>query len=66
MNTAFQKLISIFMSAVMFLSAGPFFCGRSVDEASAAANNEFARAGYELTFNILSKSYDIFNHKTND
>ena len=50
----------------MFLSAGPFFCGRSVDEANSVANNEFARAGYELTLSILPKSYDLRSHKTYD
>ena len=50
----------------MFLSAGPVFCGRSFDEANSIANNEFARAGYDLTINILSKSYDLLSHKTTD
>ncbi|MBR0112680.1 MAG: hypothetical protein IJM02_02940 [Clostridia bacterium] len=66
MNTVIQKLLSIFMSAVMFLSAGPFTGGRSASEASAVANNEFALAGYELTLNILSESYDLQSHKTFD
>ena len=61
-----MKLLSIIMSVVMFFSAGPFFCGRSVGEASSVANNEFACAGYDLTLNILSKSYDLFSHKTYD
>lgn len=61
-----MKLLSIIMSVVMFFSAGSFFCGRSVGEASSVANNEFACAGYDLTLNILSKSYDLFSHKTYD
>ena len=65
MNTVFQKLLSIFMSAVMFLSAG-LFAGRSADDASAIVNNEFARAGYELTLKILDKSYNLTSHKTLD
>ena len=61
-----MKLLSIIMSLVMFLSAGPVFCGRSFDEAYSIINNEFARAGYDLTLNILSESYDLSSHKTSD
>lgn len=66
MNILFRKILSFFMSAVMFLSAGPFIDGRSIGDASSIADNEFACAGYDLTFNILSESYDLSNHKTHD
>jgi hypothetical protein len=63
MSIIFQKLISLLLSAAVFLSAGTP-AGGPADAAKTIAGNEYACAGYELTFNILSKSYNLFNHKT--
>ena len=63
MSIIFQKLISLLLSAAVFLSAGTP-AGGPADAAKTIAGNEYDCAGYELTFNILSKSYNLFNHKT--
>ena len=60
------KLLSLFLSFVLFLFAGPLCGGRSVQQAGEVAKNEFAAAGYSLTTRILSKSYNSVNHKLRD
>ena len=57
------KLMSLLLSIVLFLFAGPLYGGRSVKQAGEVAKNEFAAAGYALTTRILSKSYDPLAHE---
>ena len=53
-----SRLLSLFLSLVLFLFAGPLCGGRTVKQAGAVAKNEFAAAGYALTRQILAESYD--------
>ena len=57
------RLISIILSVIMFFAAGPFGGGRSSEQARTVSKNEFAGAGYSLTLQILSKSYDPVKHR---
>ena len=60
------RLLSLFMSLVLFLFAGPLRGGRTVRQAGEVAKNEFAAAGYALTKRILSQSYDPVNHSVKE
>lgn len=57
------KLLSLFMSLILFLFAGPLCGGRSVKQAREVSENAFAAAGYALTTRILSRSYDPVKYK---
>ena len=58
-----SRLLSFFLSVVLFFSAGPFIGGRTAQQANRIAKNEFAAAGYALTSRILTKSYDPVLHR---
>ena len=57
------RLLSLFLSVVLFLYAGPLCGGHSVKQAGEIAKNEFAAAGYALTRQILAESYDPVQHE---
>ena len=59
---SFQKLISFFLSVILFLSSGVTFGKCDPDTARTVASSAYAREGYRLTEYILKKSYDRQRH----
>lgn len=59
---SFQKLISFFLSLILFLSSGVGLGKCDLDTARAVSSSAYAREGYRLTEYILKKSYDPIHH----
>ena len=59
---SFQKLISFFLSVILFLSSGVGLGKCDLDTARAVSSSAYAQEGYRLTEYILKKSYDPIHH----
>lgn len=61
-NMSFQKLISFFLSVILFFSSGVGLGKCDPDTARVVSSSAYAREGYRLTEYILRKSYDVKRH----